>query len=273
MSVRKILFHIIGLIPAYLLNKTKKISRWPLLKAIVPELTKKMNGKGRIRKGVGEGLFFDAKGYRFTYLLGTYCIEEQSFLADNISNEDVFYDIGAHVGFYAVIGAQLVGEKGKVFAFEPVPEMAEKCRYNLQQNGFENAKVVRVAAGRKEGTRRFRVDEMKQASKLSKDGNMTVKVVQIDEWRKKNSAPLPDIILIDAEGNEINVLEGAMETIETKKPIILVEVHGVGDEFSKFVESRLEPIGYTVNTLGGADIPASPKTYYRAVARHKTHLN
>ena len=55
-----------------------------------------------------------------------------------LNSGDVFYDIGANVGFFTVIGARLVGPGGPVYAFEPVPENAAYVRLNARMNHFQN---------------------------------------------------------------------------------------------------------------------------------------
>jgi FkbM family methyltransferase len=272
MQIGGIARKIINLMPRYALEKAQRMAAWPILQPFIPALGRIVRGRGRISSGVGEGLLFDATESRIAYLLGTYCSEEQSLLADCISSGDIFYDVGAHVGFYSVVGARLVGEEGKVVAFEPVPEIAKKCKYNLKQNGFHNAVVVEAAVGEKKGVMKFKVDSESQASKLSETGNIEVKVICLDEWIERGEEPGPDVILIDAEGNEVEVLKGAMKTIKESRPTILVEVHGIGDRFSKFIDSCLKPIGYTARRLSGGSIPASSGVDYRAIIRPKGHI-
>ncbi len=97
-----------------------------------------------IRDGVGKGLRFKA-GYNLAYADGNNEWHVQEALAKYLRPGDVFYDIGANVGFLTVIGARLVGAGGHVIAFEPVPENAAAVRHNCALNGFGNVRIFEMA--------------------------------------------------------------------------------------------------------------------------------
>lgn len=265
MYIRSVLLKVYEVTPEWLLNKMESLLTRPIFRPFASALSERVKGKGKIGGGAGEGLFFDATGARSAYLLGTYCKEEQSFLVSHTSSGDVFYDIGAHVGFYAVIGARLVGESGKVVAFEPIPEMVNRCKINLSENDFSNFVLVESAVGCEKKSSMFSVKSEKQGSKLSEDGSIEVKVVPLDEWIEENKSEPPDVMIIDAEGNELNVLRGAIRTIKKYKPDICVEVHGEGGHFLEYVNSNINPLGYTVDRLGGGEVPTSSDTHFRAI--------
>jgi FkbM family methyltransferase len=56
-----------------------------------------------------------------------------------------FYDIGAHIGFFSLLAARIVGPFGHVISFEADPEVAARLRENLARNGFDQATVVQKA--------------------------------------------------------------------------------------------------------------------------------
>src|SRR5204863_8297238 len=70
---------------------------------------------------------------------------------------DVFYDIGASVGFCTLVGARLVGPRGRVVAFEPVPWCAHAVGRNIELNGFEHAQIREEAVGAAGGSARLLV--------------------------------------------------------------------------------------------------------------------
>ena len=49
---------------------------------------------------------------------------------------DVFVDVGANCGLFAVFAARKVGPTGRVIAIEPLPAMLERLRFNIAANGF-----------------------------------------------------------------------------------------------------------------------------------------
>src|SRR5688572_24855883 len=72
----------------------------PLIRAASKSLR---TGESVIRHGVGKGMRFDPSGGNAGYALGTSEPEEQALLAECLRPGDVFYDIGANVGFFAVL--------------------------------------------------------------------------------------------------------------------------------------------------------------------------
>src|SRR5215218_2287703 len=65
---------------------------------------------------------------------------------------DVFYDVGANVGFFTLVGARLVGEGGRVVAFEPVPWCAHAVGRNIELNAFAHAQIRAEAVGAQDGS-------------------------------------------------------------------------------------------------------------------------
>src|SRR5438046_3189821 len=86
--------------------------------------------QGVIRHGLGAGLRFDARLGSGGYLLGTAEPDEQAALGGFLKPGDVFYDLGANIGFFATLAARLVGSGGRVYAFEPNPACAGQVRRN-----------------------------------------------------------------------------------------------------------------------------------------------
>ena len=64
--------------------------------------------------------------------LGSYERNQQILLEKYLKEGDVIFDIGAHVGFYTLLGSVLVGGSGQVVAFEPVPKNLMYLKTHLQ---------------------------------------------------------------------------------------------------------------------------------------------
>src|SRR5262249_20805847 len=58
------------------------------------------------------------------YITGDYEQQVQDALAAHLRPGMVFYDIGANGGFFTLLGASLVGDRGRVVAYEPHPIVA-----------------------------------------------------------------------------------------------------------------------------------------------------
>jgi precorrin-6B methylase 2 len=94
----------------------------------------------------------DPAGANAGYALGTSEPEIQDVFAEHVRHGGVVWDIGANIGFYSLIASRLVGEDGKVFAFEPLPANLDAIARNIALNGVENIEVVGLALSDRVGT-------------------------------------------------------------------------------------------------------------------------
>lgn len=217
-----------------------------------------------IREGVGKGLRFHAGRGNPDYARGTNELPVQQALARILHPGDVFYDIGANVGFLTVIAARLVGAQGQVIAFEPVPENAAAVRHNCEINGIANVQVSETAISDEIGTASLHVAEYAGGSALAAADNMTddlkgvmtVAVTTVDALIAQRQAPPPTLVKIDVEGAEINVLRGMRETLSRVRPIVLYEID---DEDAQRLAAKaalcadfLREMGYEIEELEDA---------------------
>ena len=62
---------------------------------------------------------------------------ETSLVLRLLQPGDVFVDVGANIGYFSVLAASLVGDAGKVFAFEPDPDNFQLLCANAELNGLD----------------------------------------------------------------------------------------------------------------------------------------
>jgi FkbM family methyltransferase len=176
------------------------------------------------------------------YISGSSEIPVQRIVAQMVRRGDVFYDIGANVGFFSLIAARLVACGGAVYAFEPLSENAASLRSNAVLNRFENITVLELAAGETSGDAELLLTEWDGGSALSASAvavsdpiaRRNVKVVAIDDLVDEGQCRPPGFVKIDVEGVELKVMEGMKRTIRKWKPIVLYEIDdGNRDAFSK----------------------------------------
>ena len=74
-----------------------------------------------------------------------------NLVKNEIKKGDVVIDIGAHIGYYTVLFAKLVGPEGKVFAFEASPTNFEILKKNVDVNGYKNVVYHNKAVSDKNG--------------------------------------------------------------------------------------------------------------------------
>lgn len=171
----------------------------------------------RIDKGVESALFFT----------GVYEIGTLRFLKENLKSGMTFIDVGANIGLLTIVASKLVGEKGKVFAYEPNPPTLEILKRNLWLNRIENVVVREVALGSKSGE--FEIypnwDVNRGGASLVRRGagesgvNIKVEVLDIEIGKLDLK---PSLIKIDVEGYEAEVLNGAQMLLDNSTNLSLI---------------------------------------------------
>jgi FkbM family methyltransferase len=257
---------LLRLLPAPVIRAAGRLQfKYPLLSKPINFAGKLLASKGVIQRGPGKGLRFDGTGCSPGYVAGTSEPLEQSLLSKYLTPGAVFYDVGANAGFYALIGAKIVGPTGLVYAFEPMPELANRVRRNALLNLMDNVMVVEGAVSNTDGTVSFGAQgslSMLNSIRAADGGanQIAVRSLKLDTFCGENKPP--SLVLIDIEGDEIQALEGALSTIENHRPILMVEVHYLGRLFIDFYEHHLSPLGYRASTYGGLPLKAEPIRYH-----------
>lgn len=141
---------------------------------------------------------------------------------------DVAVDIGGNLGEWMAPLAAAVGPEGRVYAFEPVPVLADALAKTARLNGHgATVEIVRSAVSDATGEAPFNVTMAAGGdgalSGLSSGGGATVPTITLDDFMAERGLGRLDLIKIDVEGAERRVLEGARRTLETCKPRLVFE--------------------------------------------------
>jgi FkbM family methyltransferase len=210
---------------------------------------------GVIERGVGEGLRFNAGDSYAGYLMGTWEPATQDAFAAFVKPGDVVYDGGASVGFWTVLAARLAGPTGRVVSFEPLAANIPRIEHNVRLNGFTNVEVRAEALGAADGSAHFLVSADAGWGRIGEAGShlnekvaeIEVPVRSIDSLVRGGVIPPPAFIKLDVEGAEADVLRGAVQTLRTARPALIVELHGTADE----VQRILVELDYSVTLSTG----------------------
>jgi FkbM family methyltransferase len=171
--------------------------------------------------GMRFGLF---TGMRF--LRGDYDDEDISLFARHIKAGDVVYDVGAHVGYYSLVAARLVGAQGSVVAFEPSALNSSFLAQHVRANHLGNVTLIRAGVCERTGEAHFATGKGTGRGHLSNDGGTTIPLVSLDElWRAGTIRP-PNVIKMDIEGAEARALQGARALFSEYRPVLMLSVHG-----------------------------------------------
>jgi FkbM family methyltransferase len=180
----------------------------------------------------GERIRFPARWCR--YYPGDYEPEVFDFVRAHCRTGETVIDAGAHMGVLSVVMARLVGESGRVFSFEPTLSARVVLEKTVRLNRCEGIVEIRPEAlGRVTGSAMFYDDTSVPAPVWNSlvpfersDRAIHVKTVSIDDFVSALAAP-PASIKVDVEGAELNVLRGAVRTLDAHRPAIHVGVHPV----------------------------------------------
>lgn len=175
-----------------------------------------------------------------------------------------FIDIGANIGQHSMYAASIVGKKGSVHSFEPIPFLCKQLQESSKYNHFESTiHAHNCALGKTESLEKLYVSKNIGGSSLVNDDEtkeiITVHVKNGD--RELSKLPSVTLIKIDVEGYEYEVLLGIEKTLSKHKPAILIEFsgelyatqgHGNGANILKFlrtlryslydIEDNMEPV-------------------------------
>ena len=165
------------------------------------------------------------------YFLGLWDEPGSNFLKKNLKRGDVFIDIGANIGCYTLIASKLVGEEGRVIAFEPIKEVFEKLIFNVELNKLSNVDLNRKAVYSETAVLEFFLassENMGMSSIFHHDteNGKTEKVeaVSLDDYFSAYGLKRADIIKIDVEGSEIFALRGMKRVLKDYRPLVIMEI-------------------------------------------------
>jgi FkbM family methyltransferase len=190
------------------------------------------------------------------FMYGSWEGGETDWFIRTVKPGDTIVDAGANQGYYTLIGSRLVGDAGKVYAFEPEPAMFELLEKNVRLNGLTNVVLERKALSSRGGTLKLfiadankgdhRIYQPKGESRPSVD----VEAVRLDEYFKGRGRI--DVIKIDTQGAEGLILEGMAGQLEGRSdgPTIFMEfwphgLAGMGTDAGVLLKS-LRSYGYTI---------------------------
>lgn len=150
----------------------------------------------------------------------------------NLDEGDCFIDIGAHFGYFSLLAAYLVGNKGDIISFEASPQSFQVLEKNTK--AYPQINAVNKAVAQEEGILHF----YEFPNLYSEYNSFDITPFKNETWYKHNqptrieipSIPLnsfvdknPKLIKIDVEGAEFEVIKGAEIFSKKDDSIIVME--------------------------------------------------
>jgi FkbM family methyltransferase len=161
-----------------------------------------------------------------------------SWICDRIVRPgDTVLDIGANIGMVTIWLSKLVGQNGKVHAFEPNPELQIILEQMLDRNQISNVCLHPIALGAESGSLELRIPKVNAGSaSLIRHRNsidctvVAASVRPLTEIVAQEGIKSIRLIKIDVEGFEAEVLRGGLEVLATIRPeAILFELNEVSE--------------------------------------------
>jgi FkbM family methyltransferase len=170
---------------------------------------------------------------------GVYEPFETRLLTERVNAGDTVLDIGANIGYYTLIAADLVGPDGRVYAFEPDPGNFDLLEKNVRLNAFTNVVLVNKAVSNADGEARLyladgnwgwhRIYETPDAR-----GHIPTELVALDSFFDDEDLGANLVIKLDIEGAEVGAVQGMSRLIQRHRCVTL---------FTEFLPHGLEQFG------------------------------
>jgi FkbM family methyltransferase len=157
-------------------------------------------------------------------------------------------DVGAHIGVYSLRAARIVGEQGLVISIEPYIGNFKILVDNIKLNRRSNVIPLNVALSNYCGTGKLFINSFhtgKHSITFSDSKISSIVSVKTLDSIVKNMNFYPDVVKIDAEGEELNILKGATEILKSKKLTLVIAAEHTRNEPAE-VESFLVQKGFKV---------------------------
>lgn len=197
------------------------------------------------------------------WLIYFYCKSDSSeHVLSYLQQAKIIFDIGANIGQTSLNMDLVQKKKGitpSIYSFEPFPDTFSKLENNIRLNGLNTIQIYQAALGNEKKV----LHMMKHSPNNSGGFRMTdsfengieVPVTTLDDFCTENNIVQCDLIKIDVEGFEIQVLEGALKTIQQYKPILIfeysIENMQAQNKHPENMLRELIQLGYTIRSKEG----------------------
>jgi FkbM family methyltransferase len=177
-------------------------------------------------------------------------------------------EFGANIGYYALLASNLIGNQGKIYAFEPSPVNFKELKQNITLNKKESYfNLINKGVGAENAVMKFYIStkgNMSSFIKREESGEIKnikvidVEVIKADEYFKDK--PL-DFVRMDVEGFETDIIKGMHEILSRpgKPSGLFIEVH------SELLHKRNSSAGVFIKLLAGYGYEVV-KAFYRGRA-------
>lgn len=216
----------------------------------------------------------ESSSFARSIALGMYEVAITRLMKTLIKPGMTVLDVGANIGYFSLVVAQLVGESGGVWAFEPVPHLVDIISNNIRDNGYVGRiHIVPEAVNDAPGTVELHVnaaisahsslyshasaylDEQKSAERIP----IKIASTSLDTWAAQKGWPTVDLVKMDVEGAERLALEGMVELCRRTPGLKLIiefnirTLHAAGTTPEQFI-AALRACGFETISIVEAEL-------------------
>src|ERR1700720_1461539 len=169
---------------------------------------------------------------------GSFEFSEQAFLWSFLREEDIFLDIGAHCGLFSALASQIIGDAGRILAFEPNPDILPFLMANTERDRVDiHAVALSDASGEallwQGGASDTALSSI--AYELPNSKHSRVKTQTLDDLLATLGIGQVALAKVDVEGSELRLFRGARKALQKKSVLAFVV---------EFTEENMRKSGY-----------------------------
>ena len=214
----------------------------------------------RVERGPAAGIRMCRAFASADYAPGGNELPVQHAIRSALLADQVFYDIGANVGFFSLLAAKAVGPNGAVYAFEALPAIASTAKRNVDLNELTQVTVFPYAVSDRNGTTTIQETMHPGGATLVDAGHpedtirrLNVETVTLDSAIERWHLRPPNVVKIDVEGAEPAVLSGMTATLASVAPKLILELDAAREDELETktagLRSQLASLGYGMTEL------------------------
>ena len=258
-SVNKLIYKLLGPDLSTIVSQTG-------LGKFVVQVLKGRPGRMQIysgKNGIRLNLTTHEAEYFGFFHFGSMNLYETSLINRILHRGDIFIDVGTYVdGWHSIVAGKAVGKTGHVYAFEPIPDFYLRAKENFALNNIFNVTLEQMAVSKRDGNSIFYNNSASSSfyakharhGKTVKLKKIRVRTTKLDTYVKNHNVKKVRLIKIDAEGAEMDVLEGALGLLRRNDaPDLIIEVDDrylrSGGSSEAELLSYLTKLGYKAYSL------------------------
>lgn len=184
--------------------------------------------KSNIAQVQGHKMYLDPKDSLSFSINGIWEETLTEYVKNEIQPNDIVLDIGANIGYFTLIFANLVGKNGKVYAFEPEPKNFSLLTKNVRTNGYNNVILENIALSDENKIIKLYLSKGNMGqhriypSKYTRKDFVSIKANTLDNYFKNDpNSKRVSFIKMDVEGSEMGVLNGMKSLLDENRKITI----------------------------------------------------